>query len=303
MGKMTEAERYLLDQIRGGDEGAWCRFVEKFRGRLLNFAQSKLPQRADAEDIVQDTFVAFVTAVERYRGESSLETYLFTILRRKIINCYRSAYTRRICLIQDVYKSMRRDEANSDVFGDIASDDGTASFYARRDEQGDLLRESLGGALASLVDGYKKKLNFRDMQIVELLFYSQLSNTDIGKITNVNEKNIAVIKHRCLKQVRDSVARSNVAADSEGGGFEDMLTDVWESQRLSCPKRSTVGAYLLETLDEGWYDYVGFHLNTLGCQFCRANMEDIKAQTAEDESQRIQERIMESTVGFLHKPR
>ena len=302
MGKITQAEEYLLEQIRSGDEGAWSRFVERYRGRLLNFAQVKLGQRADAEDIVQDTFVGFLTGVSRCRGDCSLETFLFTILRRKIINCYRSGHAKHICLIQDIYKK-DAEQDSSDAFEGFAADDGTASFYVRRDEQGEVLAEGLGGALTVLVDNFKKKLNFRDLEIVELLFYSQLSNTDIAKIVEVPEKNIAVLKHRCLKQVRELVGRSKLSEDSMGGEFEDMLTEVWEARRLSCPKRSTIGAYLLETLDNKWYEYVGFHLNTLGCQFCRANLEDLKEQTADDESQNIQARIMESTVGFLHKPR
>ena len=117
MGKITQAEEYLLEQIRSGDEGAWSRFVERYRGRLLNFAQVKLGQRADAEDIVQDTFVGFLTGVSRCRGDCSLETFLFTILRRKIINCYRSGYAKHICLIQDIYKK-DAEQDSSDAFED-----------------------------------------------------------------------------------------------------------------------------------------------------------------------------------------
>lgn len=305
MSKMTEAERFLLEQIRGGDNEAWARFVDRYRGRLLTFAQTKLGQRADAEDIVQDTFVAFVTGLGKFRGESGIETYLFTILRRKIINSYRSAHNKHICLLQDVYKKTLSDSsgADSDAFGAFAAPDMTASFYARRDEQDEILGDALADALTKLVNGYKSSLNFRDMEIVELLFFSQLSNQDVAKIVGVGEKNIAVIKHRCLRHVREHVANSGVSANTEEAELENLLTQVWEQQRLSCPKRSTVGAFLLGTLDSEWQSYLDFHLNKLGCHFCRANLEDLKKQTEEDESRRIQERIMESTIGFLHKPR
>ncbi|MBE0534692.1 MAG: sigma-70 family RNA polymerase sigma factor [Phycisphaerae bacterium] len=302
MGQISEAEQFLLDQIRAGDQAAWSRFVERYRGRLLSFAQMKLPQRADAEDIVQDTFVGFITGLANCRGESSLETYLFTILRRKIINMYRSAHTRYVCLVQDVYRTSADEESGSNVYEFFASDETTASVYARRDEQSDLLRAALAAALQSLVDGYKKKLNFRDLEIIELLFYCQLANQTVAGIVARNEKNIAVFKHRCLKQVRELAARGGTPEPPDEG-FEDLLTEVWEAGRMSCPKRSTIGAYLLETLDGAWHDYVGFHLNTLGCQFCRANLEDLRKQTAADESRHVQARIMESTVGFLHKPR
>ena len=84
--------------------------------------------------------------------------------------------------------------------------------------------------------------------------------------------------------------------------FENLLHEIWEFQRLSCPKRSTIGAYLLETLDQSWYSYVDFHLNKLGCHFCRANLEDIRRQNTESKTSDLHVRVIESTVGFLHKP-
>jgi hypothetical protein len=76
---------------------------------------------------------------------------------------------------------------------------------------------------------------------------------------------------------------------------------VWAQGRLSCPKRNTIGAYLLGTLDEPWRDYVAFHLDQLGCRFCQANHDDLRRALDESESQAIRQRIMKSTVGFLRK--
>ena len=77
----------------------------------------------------------------------------------------------------------------------------TASFYVRREEQDELLGRALADALTKLVNGYKNSLNFRDMEIVELLFFSQLSNQDVAKIVGVGEKNIAVIQERIMKSM------------------------------------------------------------------------------------------------------
>ena len=300
MSEITQAEKYLLAQIRQGDSDAWTQLVERYQGRLAAFARARIPQAADAEDIVQDTFVAFLKGVDKFRGEAGLETYLFTILRHKIADCYRGRWTRDICLLQDIYQTDRQESNVSDAFGYVAGSDPTASTYARRDEQHDIQRQGLAEALRELINSFKKSLNFRDLQIVELLFYCQLTNQNIGKIMEFDEKNIAVIKHRCLKKVREAVDRLNISADAPA--FENLLTEVWEGQRLSCPKRSTIGAYLLKTLDKQWYDYVDFHVNKLGCRFCRANLDDLQEQNTQDDTSALRNRIMESTLGFLHKP-
>jgi len=84
--------------------------------------------------------------------------------------------------------------------------------------------------------------------------------------------------------------------------LEGLLTEVWRSERLSCPKRSTIGLYVLGTLEPAWHAYVDFHLNTLGCHFCRANLDDLGPSAARELAQAARMRIMESTAGFLRNP-
>ena len=300
MGKLSRAEEYLVEQIRSGDSEAWAQLVDRYQGRLLNFASGRVRQRADAEDIVQDTFIAFVRALGAYRGDSGLESYLFSILRRKIVDAYRSNSSRQVCLIQDTYNAESESGA-SGFLANIAGSEFTGSWYVRRDEQKEQQLKVLAEALNELVGGYKKKLNFQELTIVELLFYCQFKNRDIANVTGTDNINIGVIKHRCLVKIREHVEKSGINLDTSEGNLDSVLTEVWEMVRPSCPKRSTIGAYMLGTLDAEWQEYVDSHLNKLGCHFCRANLEDLKSENEKGNQIQIQQRIMESTVGFLKK--
>ena len=64
-----------------------------------------------------------------------------------------------------------------------------------------------------------------------------------------------------------------------------------------------MGAYLLGSLDPDWHAYVAFHLDTLGCRFCRANHDDLQQQThaaANDAHvEALHERLLRSSIGFL----
>jgi hypothetical protein len=44
---------------------------------------------------------------------------------------------------------------------------------------------------------------------------------------------------------------------------------------------------------------VGDRLDRLGCRFCLANLDDLKHQTAHDDTRTLRHRILESTVGFF----
>ncbi len=299
--RISEADRYLLDKIRRGNKDAWSEFVDRYRGRLMSFVRARGLQSADAEDALQDTFVAFIKGLQDYREQCGLETYLFVLLRRKIIDIHRSHKASHTCLIQDTYETTG-DSRPSDPFADLAGRSETASWYARADEKYKFQRDALTDALSELVDGLKNSLNFRDLKVVELLFYCHLSNKDVARITGLKEQAIALIKHRSLKQIREHVGASRIPSGPSSEDFESLLTDIWEVGRFSCPKRSTIGAYLLGTLDSQWHKYVDFHVNTLGCRFCRANLDDLQTQNAENQSTRLRVRIMESTAGFLRKP-
>jgi RNA polymerase sigma-70 factor (ECF subfamily) len=307
MAKVTEAEQYLLDGVRRGDDRAWSQLVDRYQGRLMTFAKARVPQSADSEDLVQETFISFIKGLPQFRQDCNLETYLFSLLRRKIIDTYRRRGASHVCLLQDVSDGSRDDES-PDVLEQRACADPSVSGNARRDERVELQRQALAGALGQLVEGLKQSLDFAALKTVELLFYAQRPNGQVAQILGISSNQVGVFKHRSLKQIRQWVVGSGVQDvfppddESLGGAAGDLLTEVWQSQRLSCPKRMTIGGFVLGTLDPDWRAYVDFHLHTLGCHFCRANLEDLKPRPEEEVSPVLRARIMESTVGFLRKP-
>ena len=294
MAELTKADRYLLDRVRRGEQEGWSQLVDRYQGRLLAFARSRAGRAVDADDLVQETFIAFLRSLAGFRGQASIETYLFTILRRRIIDLLRHKRL-NVCLIQD-----QMGGAGDGGLGEIPAADATASWYLRRDEQNALQREALGRALRDLIKRFRDTLNFRDLEVVELLFYCQLRNRDVARIAGVTETQVAAIKHRSLRRIRQAVA-GDPSDGSDLPREDSLLTEIWEAQRLSCPKRSTIGAYLLGTLDRPWEDYVRFHLDELGCRFCQANLTDLRRQTAGPKRSTLYTRIMESTIGFLRK--
>src|SRR5688572_19343164 len=73
----------LLHRLREGDEGAFMALVDTYGPSLLRVAQMYVSSRAVAEEVVQETWLAVVTGLERFEGRSSLKTWLFRILTNK----------------------------------------------------------------------------------------------------------------------------------------------------------------------------------------------------------------------------
>jgi hypothetical protein len=79
--------------------------------------------------------------------------------------------------------------------------------------------------------------------------------------------------------------------------------EIWRRNRLSGPSRAQLGSYLLGALDQGHLEYVEFHLNTVSCRLCQANLEDLRRQQ-EEKAEVVQTRrtkYFQSTAGHLRK--
>jgi RNA polymerase sigma-70 factor (ECF subfamily) len=73
-------EDALVAALRVGDEAAFAALVRRYHARMLRVAESFVPSRAVAEEVVQETWLAVVRGIGGFEGRSSLKTWLFRIL-------------------------------------------------------------------------------------------------------------------------------------------------------------------------------------------------------------------------------
>jgi RNA polymerase sigma-70 factor (ECF subfamily) len=70
------------------------RWVDAYGDALFRFAIQRVKQVEAAEDLVQETFLAAVQSRDRFKGQSTEKTWLFSILKHKLIDYYRKQKTR-----------------------------------------------------------------------------------------------------------------------------------------------------------------------------------------------------------------
>ncbi|HZQ82147.1 MAG TPA: sigma-70 family RNA polymerase sigma factor [Gaiellaceae bacterium] len=77
---MEPSEEQLVAALRAGDEDAYRRIVRDWHPSLLRVAQIFVPTRALAEDVVAETWLRVLGALDRFEGRSTLRTWVFRIL-------------------------------------------------------------------------------------------------------------------------------------------------------------------------------------------------------------------------------
>src|SRR5258707_9059499 len=73
----------FLARLRTGDSAAYRLLVRRFHASLVRFAASIIGSHAQAEEVVQDSWLAVCAGVDRFEARSSLVTWIFSIVANR----------------------------------------------------------------------------------------------------------------------------------------------------------------------------------------------------------------------------
>ena len=104
------------------------------------------------------------------------------------------------------------------------------------------------------------------------------------------------------QELRNSESLRNRLAslirERDQGGH--TVGEIWRRQRLSCPTRQELGNFILGTLTQNELDYIDFHIRSVGCRYCQANLSDLETQNATPEETTTRRRkFFQSSAGYL----
>jgi RNA polymerase sigma-70 factor (ECF subfamily) len=82
----TTVDRELIERIAGGDASALAALYERMRAPLGGYLVLLVRDSGVAEEVLQDTMLAIWRGAPRFRGESSVRSWVFAIARRRAID-------------------------------------------------------------------------------------------------------------------------------------------------------------------------------------------------------------------------
>src|SRR5689334_13722018 len=201
----TDAEKLLIRHVRDGDAQAWNQLIERFEGRLLAFVDSRLHDRAAAEDTVQETFVGFLTSLPHYDEDRDMEAYLFSIAAHKLTDHLRKQGRRPI------------DQFGSDDHGrpleEVPGDGRPASSIARSGERRKAEEQLLTEALGQLVREWLARGDYDRLRCLELLIVKGWANKDVARYLSLTEQAVASFKFQTISRLKEMARRAGLSLD------------------------------------------------------------------------------------------
>lgn len=188
-------EEAFVKRLQARDEAAFNELVLAYERRVFALVFRMLGRREEAEDLAQEVFVQVFKAIDQFRGESKLSTWIYRIAVNLCKN--RTKYlSRRHAGSEDDVDAMADRAPLSSAKGVSVGDVG------RPDElvEGMQLEVVVKRAIAQIDTDFRQVLILRDVE--------DMSYEEIASVTGLAEGTVKSRIHRARAQLRALVERA-----------------------------------------------------------------------------------------------
>jgi len=194
---MALDESTLIKRLRERDERAFRQLVDDNQARVFGLLVRMIGNASEAEDLMQEVFIQVFKAIDSFRGDAKLSTWLYRIAANTCKN--RMKYLSR--------RSYSKTDAidTTTEGGELAS--GGQPVAARVPAPDRLLETQqldaiVQSAIATLDEDHKLLIVLRDMQ--------DLSYEEICEVTGLNEGTVKSRLHRARMALKEKLTKRGV---------------------------------------------------------------------------------------------
>ena len=167
-------------------------WVSNYADALYAYAKPRVTDAQLAEDLVQETFLSAWKARDGFKGEASEKSWLFTILKNKIIDHYRKKS-------KEIIQTGHEADATDGFFNE-------AEHWTKADQPSDWgihPSDSIDQKeFYTILEGCKKKLQQLQQTVFVMKYMEDMNADEICKELNITPSNYWVLIHRAKLGLR-----------------------------------------------------------------------------------------------------
>jgi RNA polymerase sigma-70 factor (ECF subfamily) len=230
----TAREQGLLEAARGGDEDAFRRLLEPYRGELHAHCYRMLGSVHDAEDALQDASLRAWRGMAKFEGRSSLRSWLYTIATNTCLNAI-ARRPKRVLPIdygaaadphggpgEPVVESVWIEPYPDETLG---LEDGLAAPEARY-EQRESVELAFIAALQLLAPNQRAVLILREVLGFSAQEVADSLDTTVASVNSALQRARKTVEDRLPEQSQQATLRS--LGDDQLSEIVDRYVEAWE---------------------------------------------------------------------------
>ncbi len=187
MDKRTDAE--LVAGIKKGDECAFQEIMNRYTQKVFNLAIRLTRSQEDAEEVLQDVFVAVYKKIDSFEGKSAFSSWLYRVTANTAFMKLRKRKQNEAVSFEEVSPSIR------DGWVGKNPEDSDIDYMSVRHE----LRDVIQRAVARLPDEYRNIFVLRDID--------GLSNEEVAETLALSVPAVKSRLHRARIILRKKLQR------------------------------------------------------------------------------------------------
>jgi RNA polymerase sigma-70 factor (ECF subfamily) len=203
----------LVVRLRDRDEDAFALLLDAWSGGMLRVARSIVTTNDSAAEVLQDTWVAVLNAIDRFEGQSSLKTWVFRIL----VN---AAIRRGVKEGRTVPWSSVADDAGPTVDESRFRGPGdpyTGDWWSYPNRWPSPEQETLAREIRMEIAAALEQLPVRQRLVITMRDIEGHSSDEICSILEISSSNQRVLLHRARAFIRGRL-EEHLSAAGEGAG-------------------------------------------------------------------------------------
>lgn len=177
-----ELQQRLVARIKGGEREAFSELVGLYQKKIFIFAYGFFPNREDALEIVQETFMRVFEKIAGFHQDYSLSGWIYRL-------------THNICI--DYYRKFAKKNALENNFADVpekhlaVADNCQAVLESRQ--------------MSAAIDRAAENLSLKQKSVFTLKYRHGMKLQQVAEIMDVSLGTVKTLHHRALRKIRKEV--------------------------------------------------------------------------------------------------
>ena len=192
----TASEMVLVERLREGDASALEALMERYASRVFRVARGIARTDADAEEVVQDVFLALARKIGSFEGRAQLSTWIYRVATNAALLKRRGKRVQVEVSLEEHLPSFKEDGHRDGPRDYVLADWSRTPEVELLDGEA---RTVLVRAIDQLPDTYRAVLILRDVE--------ELSNDETARILGESVGSIKSRLHRARMALREQLTR------------------------------------------------------------------------------------------------